>query len=79
MKRESLHLHPRVTEPDSEFYGRPLEFALHTFIFCVCDKCGNLMYSGHRECGAGEGGGNEGGGGGNEGVGGGLMRLCRQV
>ena len=61
MKMEMLEVHERVTSPDSEFYQKPMEFALHTFAFYYCSQCKKPLYGGHRDCDPGAGAGAEAG------------------
>jgi hypothetical protein len=56
MKMEMLELHDRVTSPNSEFYQKPMEFAMHTFAFYFCSQCNHPLYGGHRECDPGAAG-----------------------
>lgn len=38
-KFEELHKHPRVTDPNSRFYGRVEEFAMSKLSYYMCFKC----------------------------------------
>ena len=62
LKLEGLENDPRVTSPESEWFGKPLEYALSIFTFYKCEKCGVLIYGGHRECGPADGGAGAGAG-----------------
>mmetsp|Transcript_37914 Transcript_37914/g.59954 ORF Transcript_37914/g.59954 Transcript_37914/m.59954 type:complete len:1138 (-) Transcript_37914:205-3618(-) len=77
MDNEKIENEERVTDPNSEFYKKPFEFALFLFVFYKCEQCPNLVYGGHRDCGPGEAAAapparGEGGNGG------GLARLCKR-
>ena len=41
-----------IENKESEFFKKPLEFALKIFDFSICDKCKQPFYAGYHECNA---------------------------
>ena len=39
-----------LTDPESEFYQRPKEYALHTYVYKRCSKCNEPYFCGTYDC-----------------------------
>merc|ERR1712146_151136 len=48
-----LEGHAAVTDPSSDWYRRPVDYALHRFAYYRCHKCGDAYYGGEAQCEAG--------------------------
>ena len=53
MYLENLKQAEPVVDPASEWFGNARGYAEHIFVFYRCDRCKEVMYGGHRQCGAG--------------------------
>jgi len=45
---------PKVTAQGSQYFGRPLDFAMATFAYYNCFKCTKVYFGGRRDCDAGD-------------------------
>jgi hypothetical protein len=50
LKFEGLHKDPRLIDPNSQWYGKDLEFALHKTSYYMCYECNKPYFAGLREC-----------------------------
>lgn len=50
---EDLHKDPKLTDPNSRWYGKKLEYALMRLSYYMCYKCKQPYFAGRRECGDG--------------------------
>ncbi len=50
---EDLHKDPKLTNPNSKWYGKKLEYALNRLSYYMCFKCKEPYFAGRRECGDG--------------------------
>lgn len=55
VKFEGLDKDPRLKDPNSGWYGKELEFALHKISYYMCYVCGKPYFAGLRECRGGPG------------------------
>eukprot|EP00501_MAST-03F_sp_TOSAG23-6_P000492 GSMAST32.ASY1.ANO1.506.1 assembled CDS len=51
-KMEGLDKDAAVIKPGGDFYQKPLQFALHEFVFYQCYKCKRPYFGGNYRCGA---------------------------
>eukprot|EP00727_Mastigamoeba_balamuthi_P011166 m51a1_g6672 putative probable e3 ubiquitin-protein ligase mycbp2 (598) ;mRNA; r:204452-207534 len=42
-----------ITSPESPFFQKPLEFAMHRYLYSLCHKCRKPYFAGVRQCQAG--------------------------
>lgn len=47
---EGMMNDPRITNPESEFHGKPQEYAMNIFSFYMCYICKNPYFGGRRNC-----------------------------
>ena len=52
LKFENLQAAPEITTQKGQFYGKPLEYAMHRFAYYPCFKCKKPYFGGMRACGA---------------------------
>ncbi len=50
LKIEQLEQHPDIAEAGGEFFGDPLGFAMHKFLFFKCFECKTPYFGGAYEC-----------------------------
>ena len=51
LKLENLDKSPKLTDPNSPWYNKQVEFALRTFAYFMCSECKTPYFAGKRECG----------------------------
>ena len=59
LKFEDLDKDKRLTDPNSKWYNKKLEFALKRLSYYMCYVCKKPYFAGRRECGDGPGVNNE--------------------
>lgn len=50
---EGLDKDPRLTDPNSKWYNKKVEFAMNRLCYYMCYLCKNPYFAGRRECGDG--------------------------
>lgn len=55
LKFEGFNKDPRLTDPNSNWYKKDLEFALHKTSYYMCYECNKPYFAGLRECRGGPG------------------------
>ena len=53
LKFEDLDKDPKLTNPQSKWYGKNLEYALNRLSYYMCYSCKKPYFAGRRECGDG--------------------------
>ncbi len=52
LRIEGNEKHKEIVEPWGEYYGNPLAFAMHIYVFYQCYKCQKPYFAGNQICGA---------------------------
>jgi len=49
-KWDEIHLEKAVTDPNSSYYNKVIDRALHVYTFYCCSECGSPFWGGRLEC-----------------------------